>query len=110
MPGFIGNYNLPEGQNFTNEKVSTLGCKLVTSFQKNQAKGLPSIFGSIFLFNTETGKLDCILEATEITAWRTATASLVATKHLYFNRSAVNNSASGVLAIVGSGVQVSASL
>lgn len=77
---------------------NALGCKLVTSYGNNPQRGLPSIFGTIFLFDADTGQVKVIMEATEITAWRTAAASVVATKHLHKGEKKV-------LAILGAGVQ-----
>lgn len=76
-----------------------------------QSIALPNIMGNIFLFNTNTGQLEHILEAIEITAWRTAAASLVATKYLYFNRLLNNNlnerdNVHTNLSILGCSVQV----
>lgn len=106
MPGFIGNYKLPAT---TNEKVlNTLGCKLVTSFTNNQSRHppLPTIMATIMLMSPETGKLEAVVEGTEITTWRTAGASLVATKYLFFDRPSVKVSQEGrILSIIGCGVQ-----
>lgn len=43
-----------------------------------------------------------IIEATEITEWRTAAASAVATKHLHLNKS---DGGKNILAIFGAGAQ-----
>lgn len=107
MPGFIGNYSLsPETGS---KKFNTLACKLVTGFTENEKlpTPLPNIMGTICLFDTLNGRLKCVLGGTEITAWRTAAASLVATQYLYFNRPNVPKDQSITLAIIGSGVQVS---
>lgn len=86
-----------------------MGCKLVTSFPGNTLRSptLPSILANIMLMNAETGQLEVIVEATTITNWRTAAASLVATKHLYFNRPEMikRDSKELILSIVGCGVQ-----
>lgn len=103
MPGFIGNYKL---KGHESNVFNSLGCKLVTSFTKNNELNppKPNILGNIFLFSEQTGELKAIIAASEITAWRTAAASIVATKYLYSMRSSstkINN-----VAIVGCGVQV----
>nr|XP_022900367.1 ketimine reductase mu-crystallin [Onthophagus taurus] len=90
MPGFIGN----------NAEINALACKLVTSFPENTKKGLPSILANILLFNQETGQLQAVIDATEITSWRTAAASAVATKYLTMNKPKKE-----ILAILGSGIQ-----
>lgn len=105
MPGFIGNYQLPSTTHKT-ALLNTLGCKLVTSFEANSSRvpELPSIMATIMLFSAETGKLSAIVEGTEITKWRTAAASLVATQQLYFNRQDLKKT-NLILSIVGCGVQ-----
>lgn len=111
MPGFIGNYRLKHSGrgNAENNKVfNTLACKLVTSFSgnKNLSPPKPSIIGNIFIFNEDTGELRAIVQATEITAWRTAGASLVSTDHLFLRRSTIERDAPKQFAIIGCGVQV----
>lgn len=104
MPGFIGNYKLPTIDQ--SKTLNSLGCKLVTAFSKNDQLNppKPNILANIFLLHENTGELKAILQATEITAWRTAAASLVATKYLYSNRP--SRPQIETLAIVGCGVQV----
>lgn len=104
MPGFVGNYPLSTVTG--DEKHSTLACKLVTSFDGNSKLNppLPSILATILMFDTNSGGLKAVIEATEITAWRTAAVSLAATKHLYHNRNRRVNNAT--LAICGTGTQV----
>lgn len=103
MPGFIENYPLP---GTGNQKHSTLACKLVTSFPENYklAAPLPSILATILLFDSGTGKLKSIIEGTEITTWRTAATSLVATKYVFFDR-LKSSDQKVVLSIVGCGTQ-----
>ncbi|KAG5679519.1 hypothetical protein PVAND_009082 [Polypedilum vanderplanki] len=100
MPGYAANYTLSMVTG-NNEKHSTLACKLVTSFAKNSQLNppLPTILATILLFNSSTGKLKAIVDGTDITAWRTASVSLVATKYLH--RPQQNS----ILAIVGTGTQ-----
>lgn len=103
MPGFAGNYSLGGAQH------STLACKLVTSFSGNSklTPPLPNVLATIFLFDSDTGRLKAIVEGTEITAWRTAAVSLVATKHLFYNRRrALGSGNDYTLAICGTGTQV----
>lgn len=64
----------------------------------NHERGLDSHQGSVLLHNGETGQLECVLNASAITAIRTAAASAVATDLF----AAVDVS---TLAIVGAGVQ-----
>lgn len=106
MPGFIGNYPLSTVTG--DEKHSTLACKLVTSFSGNSKLNppMPSILATILMFDSNTGRLKAIVEGTEITAWRTAAVSLVATKYLYHNSRRINSSNDYTLAICGTGTQV----
>jgi len=59
-----------------------LGCKLVTVFPANAARGNPSVHGSYFLMSGETGEPLAVMEGRELTAWRTAAASALAARHL----------------------------
>lgn len=111
MPGFIGNYHLKHtgrGDAENNKVFNTLACKLVTSFvgNKNLSPPKPSIIGNICIFSEDTGELRAIVQATEITAWRTAGASLVATAHLFLQRPTINHDSPKNMAIIGCGVQV----
>uniref|UniRef100_A0A1B6FE91 Ketimine reductase mu-crystallin n=1 Tax=Cuerna arida TaxID=1464854 RepID=A0A1B6FE91_9HEMI len=85
MPAFCG-------------KEHAFGCKVISFFPKNSEKGLPSINGIVILLDSETGRLKMILDANEITAWRTAAVSTVATKYMHKGEKKV-------LAILGAGVQ-----
>ncbi|KAH8256721.1 hypothetical protein KR038_011461 [Drosophila bunnanda] len=106
MPAFVGNYSL--GSEEASSR-STLACKLVTSFSGNPQKKppLPSVQAHVLLFNHETGGLSAIMEGTDLTTWRTAAASLLATKYLYFRRfgSQAEVDREINVAIVGCGVQ-----
>lgn len=107
MPGYIGNYMLnttDDDPSVARKSFNTLACKLVTSFPGNSKLSLPSILATIVLMDPITGRLTGILESTELTGWRTAAASLVATQHLYFNRKP-NISDDSILAIIGCGTQ-----
>lgn len=106
MPGYAANYSLNSVTG--NVKHATLACKLVTSFGGNSQLDppLPSILANILMFDASTGRLKAIVEATEITAWRTAAVSLVATKHLFYNSRRANNLNRYTLAICGAGTQV----
>lgn len=120
MPGYIGNYQpLLATTNSTttnnqsppnrNMRSNTLGCKLVTSFKDNGKRKppLPTIAATIVLFDSVTGSLAAVLSGTQITTWRTAAASLVATRALWFERHRHNAAAlkRPRLAIVGCGVE-----
>ncbi|XP_069701560.1 ketimine reductase mu-crystallin isoform X2 [Periplaneta americana] len=79
------------------EYDDALACKLVTAYPNNVNKGLPSVIGTVLLFDSSTGKVLAIMDGTEITTWRTAAASVVATKHLH--------NGTKILAVLGSGTQ-----
>lgn len=85
---------------FQDEKYGGLGCKMVTVFKNNPKQNIPSILAGILLFDEDTGLLKAVIEATELTAWRTAAASAVATKYLYRAPDS-----GGILAIIGIGKQ-----
>ncbi|XP_034484176.1 ketimine reductase mu-crystallin [Drosophila innubila] len=117
MPAFVGNYRLTAGGaaggggggDASKTPRSTLACKLVTSFRGNRDREppLPSISANILLFNVQTGSLETIMAGTDITTWRTASASVVATKYLYFRRfgPCAEHELEINVAIIGCGVQ-----
>ncbi|MEK6289331.1 MAG: ornithine cyclodeaminase family protein [Acidobacteriota bacterium] len=74
------------------------GVKTVCFFAGNPARGLDSHQGSVMLFSAETGELLALMNASAITAIRTAAVSGVATQLLARDDAAE-------LAIIGSGVQ-----
>jgi thiomorpholine-carboxylate dehydrogenase len=90
MPGYLDNGSF-----------GALGCKLVTVAPNNAnlEKPLPTINSHIMLFDDATGVLKAVISGTEITQWRTAAASAVATKHLKPSRKFE------ILAILGAGAQ-----
>ncbi len=77
------------------------GVKTVCVFPGNPAKGLDSHQGSVMLFSAETGQLQALMNASAITAIRTAAVSGVATRLLA-------REDAGELAIIGSGIQARA--
>jgi len=74
------------------------GLKAVCVFPDNPAKGLDSHQGGVLLFSGETGELLAVMNASAITAIRTAAVSAVATRLLA-------REDAGELAIIGAGVQ-----
>jgi len=74
------------------------GMKWVNVHPKNRAKNLPSIMAVLILNDPETGYPLAIMDATQITAYRTAAASAIASKYL-----ACKNS--HYLGIIGAGHQ-----
>ena len=82
----------------TSAQQAAFGLKAICIFPGNPAKGLDSHQGAVLLFSAETGELLAMMNASAITAIRTAAVSAVATD-LLARRDASN------LAIIGSGVQ-----
>lgn len=39
---------------------NALGCKVVTSYRDNPQRGLPSIYGTILLFDGDTGQVKVV--------------------------------------------------
>ena len=80
------------------EKPARLGAKLVTVFNENHTRGLPSHLATIVLLDADTGSLLALMDGRYITEMRTAAVSAVSVRHLA-------RSDAGTLAILGSGVQ-----
>jgi ornithine cyclodeaminase/alanine dehydrogenase-like protein (mu-crystallin family) len=80
-----------------------LGLKVVTLYPGNAAKGMHTHFATILLMRPETGEPLAVIEATRITAMRTAAVSAAATKLLA-------DPAAEILAVLGSGVQAQSHL
>jgi ornithine cyclodeaminase len=59
-----------------------MGLKAVTVYPDNAARGAPAVLGSYLLLSAETGETLAVMEATRLTAWRTAAASALASRHL----------------------------
>lgn len=83
-----------------------MGCKLSTSFPSNLQlePPKPSILAHIYLMDELDGELRAIIQGNEITAWRTAAATIIATKFLYSSRPSLPKIDG--LAILGCGTQV----
>src|SRR5262245_48428636 len=77
---------------------AAFGLKTICIFPQNPAKGKDAHQGSVMLFSGETGELLALMNASAITAIRTAAVSAVATRCLA-------RPDAGELAIIGSGVQ-----
>jgi ornithine cyclodeaminase/alanine dehydrogenase-like protein (mu-crystallin family) len=78
--------------------AATIGAKVITVYPDNHGAGLDSHQGVVLLFEPAHGSLEAVLDASAITAIRTAAVSAVATRHLARDDARV-------LAILGSGVQ-----
>jgi ornithine cyclodeaminase/alanine dehydrogenase-like protein (mu-crystallin family) len=80
-----------------------LGAKLVSVFPENSAHGLPGHQALLALFDAATGTPVAVLDATRLTAERTAAVSAAAT-------AALARRDARVLAVLGTGVQAEAHL
>jgi ornithine cyclodeaminase len=78
--------------------LRTVGVKAITVFHGNEGTPFDSHQGAILLFDDAHGRLQAVVDATAVTAIRTAAASAVATRALAREDAAL-------LAIVGTGVQ-----
>ena len=85
MPGF-------------SETLKAIGVKVISVFPGNRGTDYDSHQGAVLLFEAGHGSLKAIVDATEVTAIRTAAVSAVATR-------ALARPNAGDLAILGSGVQ-----
>jgi ornithine cyclodeaminase/alanine dehydrogenase-like protein (mu-crystallin family) len=85
MPSYLGDFK-------------TMGLKVVSVFPGNHGTQYDSHQGAVMLFETEHGRLLAIVDASEITAIRTAATTAVATQLLA-------RAQAGDLAILGSGIQ-----
>ncbi len=95
MPDKAGALGLMPGS-ITPDAV--FGVKVVSFFHGNEGTELDTHQGAVLLFEAERGRLLAVIDATSITAIRTAAVSGVATKLLA-------REDAGDLAIIGSGVQ-----
>jgi ornithine cyclodeaminase/alanine dehydrogenase-like protein (mu-crystallin family) len=59
-----------------------LGFKSVTVYPDNAAHGRPAVLGTYLLMSAETGETLAVMDATRLTAWRTAAASALASRYL----------------------------
>ncbi len=79
-------------------KTGAAGIKWVGMIPDNFKRNLPSISALLILNDAETGLPVCVMDATWITAARTAAASVVAAKHLA-------RAESETLGVIGCGIQ-----
>ena len=95
---------LPDGRGFLGTMpahaghLGAVGLKAITVFPGNHGTEYDSHQGAVLLFESERGRLLAIVDATSVTAIRTAAVSAVATRLLA-------REDAGELAILGTGVQ-----
>src|SRR5579859_3109210 len=82
---------------------ATYALKAVCVFPGNSAIGKDAHQGSVMLFSAETGELKALINASAITAIRTAAVSALATRYLA-------RADASELAIIGTGIQAQAHL
>lgn len=80
------------------EHPARLGAKLVTVFNGNTERGLPSHLATILLLDPDTGALLAVMDGRYITEARTAAVSAVSARHLA-------RADAATLAVIGTGVQ-----
>jgi len=85
------------------QKSDVLAMKVVTVYERNLEKGLPTIFALVLLNDSETGRPLALLEGSYITAMRTGATSGVATKYLA-------RKDSKIVGVVGAGTQAKTQL
>jgi len=85
------------------EEPTAFGAKLISVFPRNADHGLASHNGVVILMDPDTGRVSAIMDASSITAIRTAAATAVATR-------ALARSDSSTLAIIGAGEQAATHL
>lgn len=95
LPG-TSNAILPMAATIPDE--SAAGIKLLSIFPSNREKAIPVLNAVVVLVDSETGRCDAVLEGGLLTAYRTAAASAVATKHM-------SRPESKVLGLIGAGLE-----
>jgi ornithine cyclodeaminase/alanine dehydrogenase len=78
--------------------LGALGCKWVSSFERNPDKGLPSLSGILILNSPETGRPTTIMDCGWVTEQRTGASTAVSAKYLA-------RDASSSVAIIGCGAE-----
>jgi ornithine cyclodeaminase/alanine dehydrogenase len=88
MPTRVG-VTIPEKQGWLGvmpaylERAGSLTTKIVTVYENNVTRyGIPNVLAAVILNDVETGRVEAIMEGSQITAMRTGAVSGVATKYL----------------------------
>jgi ornithine cyclodeaminase/alanine dehydrogenase-like protein (mu-crystallin family) len=103
-PGANGFFGLMPGWRGAHGDVpAAFGCKAIVLIPTNPSRGLDTHQGTVTLFDGETGVPTAILDASAVTAIRTAAVTAAATR-------ALARAGAEVLAILGTGVQGEAHL
>jgi len=80
------------------ENLRALSTKIVTAFDKNPSRNLPTILATVFLCDPTTGELVSVMEGSYITAFRTGGLGGLAAKYL-------SREDARTIGIIGAGVQ-----
>ena len=86
---------------YTGGARPAFGLKAICVFHGNAARGKDSHQGAVLLFSAESGELQAVINASAVTAVRTAAVSAVATR-------ALARETAGDLCVIGAGVQARA--
>lgn len=62
--------------------VNIYGLKALTYIEANKERRLPCLMGTMMIFNSETGEMKGILDATNLTGYRTGAAGAIGSKYL----------------------------
>ncbi|HXI04634.1 MAG TPA: hypothetical protein VNI57_15775, partial [Candidatus Saccharimonadales bacterium] len=81
-PGAPGEDNFIHAMPALLPRMGAAGIKWVSGFPGNRDRGLPYITGLLILNDPETGLPRAVIDASWITAMRTAAATAVAARHL----------------------------
>lgn len=83
--GYARTINMP---GFLHGPVPVAGTKIINSSTGNPASGLPRASGVVLLFDVNTSRPYCLIEASHISSLRTASVSVLAARHLLSSRAA----------------------
>jgi ornithine cyclodeaminase/alanine dehydrogenase-like protein (mu-crystallin family) len=101
MHGTLGSFHVKAG--FLGADRAYFAAKINANFPSNAAAGLPTIQGTILLFDASNGTLLASMDSMSVTALRTAAASAIAAKYLALE-------GASRLLICGCGAQAAAQL
>lgn len=95
IPTYGGEIDIKSSYSLDNELISV---KTASGYWDNQKYTLPSLLADLTLYDGKTGYPVCMMNAGDITGYRTAAAGAVSCKYLA-------NQSSEILTIIGAGVQ-----
>lgn len=77
--GYARTINMP---GLLDGQVPMAGTKIINSSTHNPARGLPRASGVVILFDMNTSRPHCLMEASHVSSLRTASVSVLAAQHL----------------------------